>query len=396
MDSKTLTAVKFNCYASDAQLYVNKPSAIPEGVYKDLYAHENKLDPWEPVSGESFEKWKQERKEAWKSLAIEHGNVKPDGIEIPVVAQIPINGNTFMPFDCRSINEELNKEGIFYIMDCVVPGKTEFLLANIDKQYKVMDKDVFILGNEELVRSAFLSSSISGYYSSKFGLIYVRKRSIEDNCYILMSYVKQPSRFVLDEKEREFIAEALHANDIDCKMPFKDVARKVAPVVEKRAEGVVRHEVGHLKHMQDNNFESERILTNLSASHSDIKTINFMKALEDALADTHPEGRLRYYTSQKDKGSLYLVSLDMGIGLKEDSDRNQVLLFQSKLLNEYVPTFLKFTKNEDWVAMEKAIEKDYASNLKVAQTILEIEKMDRDPEYKLSIIKKNMIPALLK
>ncbi len=184
MQEETLAAIMTNCLYSDAELYVNAPSAITESDYISLYYHENKLNPLDPIIGDEFEKWKTGKKTAWKDAGNEYGMMRGGVLVIPFVA-VPVGCEKINPTDVNAINEYLNKEGNAYILDIVRPGKAEFLLAELNKHEKLMGRDVYLLGKEQ-ERTALLSFAYVGGYLEEANTVFVREGSLISQFYDLV------------------------------------------------------------------------------------------------------------------------------------------------------------------------------------------------------------------
>ena len=386
MQKETLAAIRSNCLCSDAQLYVNLPSAIAEFDYVSLYCHEKKLNPLDPIIGEEYEKWKSDKKAAWKELAGKYGEMKGNELVMPA-EPIPVGCENINPIDVNAINEYLNKEGKAYILDIVRPGKAEFLLADLNKHEKLLGRDVYLLGNEQ-ERTVLLSFAYVGGYLEEANTVFVREGCLTSQFYDLVSMARNPRPYKLDKKAAVMVSEVLEAIGVDSGKPVESISGELDAAGRRFAEGVLKHEEAHLRHNDGNILKTNKVMEALGMDFSDSASIGFCRALEDMIADTHPEGRLNYYMAKKDAGSVYFFDYGLQNG-------GGPLAVQKKLMKNYGASRNAFRKKSDWNALKSAVGKDYAYALELAKQLNKVAALDAGGLEKMDLFRKRVVaPAL--
>ncbi len=199
---------------------------------------------------------------------------------------------------------------------------------------------------------------------------------------------RNPRPYKLDKKGAAMVSEILEVIGVDSRKPVESISGELDAAGRRFAEGVLKHEEAHLRHIDGNILKTNKVMEALGVDFSDGASIGFCRALEDMIADTHPEGRLNYFITKKDAGSVYFFDYGLQNG-------GGPLAVQKKLMKNYCASRNAFRKKADWDALKSAIGKDYAYALKIAGQLKEIAALDAGSFEKLDLFRKRiMAPAL--
>lgn len=139
-DLKALTeTVQQNCHISDAQYAGQYTLCIYLLKMREYYRWENAIPQSHALPKDAVGSWLTERENYWDEL--DSLNFSP----------IHINGDTFGPFDCDAINEQLNPLGYVYSGGIGVFHKPYFFLGKLETKSK-HDGIIILVSAKEYAR----------------------------------------------------------------------------------------------------------------------------------------------------------------------------------------------------------------------------------------------------
>jgi hypothetical protein len=227
---------------------------------------------------------KEVRKKAERKYVADISGAKPK-------EWIMINDKKLHCLDVVGINELLIPNGYFYDAGLSDYGKITYILAEILHHDKLKGLDKFILGEELVCNRPLLTSA---YEDPREKYVVGRTKSSE---YLTWDKVNALKKNCINEYQTYFVLKGfesfgLKKQEIIAKRP-EEVAGKVKEIAYKILEsGVMPHELGHVA--GEKYFPHEDFVRTLKMAqrNGDSNLENFIRAVDDAIADTIEAGKL--------------------------------------------------------------------------------------------------------
>lgn len=320
-------AIQYNCDISDAR---------DSGIYsicmlvlklRNLYKWEKSIPPWKEPEPAILLDWIAAKEEFWETI---------ENLEFK---NLPFNGSNFDPFAVEEINQALSGTKCVYGAGYGRAMKPVFFLAEMKEERRMENRRVIIL-DQEIVRE--LSSPFA---MTQENTIYLRK----DPLRFFFWDQFQEAR----ETGKKAFLQALDAYDVprtDGKADLKVLAARLDVIVDYEMEAIIHHELGELL---DHTIARESFRKVVSL-FPDTSIEYVLRAVKDALADTHENGMLGHIISRRKTSSLSFY-----VGLLGN--------LRQLLLPEIQPAYEKFLQTGDWGDMEAARIKGRKDNIIRAQ-----------------------------
>lgn len=324
-------AIQHNCDISDAR---------DNGIYsicmlvlklRNLYKWENNLDPWVEPEPAVLLDWIDAKEQYWEEI---NGRSYVD---------LPTHGGLSQPFDLESVNSSLKDTTLMYGAGYGRSMKSIFFLAEIITKKEVDGCPVVILGKEHVRELA------SPFAMLQDGQIIIKRESLRFFFWDQMQEIRSSCKASLHHALKSF-----HLIT-DGKLDNKKFKAGLDAVVDHEIPFFIYHEIGE---MRETTLDSESVKKIIRLFPNSV--IEFVvRSLKDILADTHPQGMLKFIIAEKRDSSLgfYVGFLD---GLRR-------LLFP-----EMVEAFTEFLKDNDWRHFEKARAISRAKNIALAEKLMEL------------------------
>lgn len=295
--------IKFNCNVSDARHWGSFSICGLLMRYRDLYRSEQQLEPWGPIAQEDISRWIEQKETQWPAL------------EEQAFRDLPLSGRHWGPCDLTDLNKELNPRGLVYGAGYGMYLKPTFFLAELRAMTEVEGHTVYTTGRE-LARDLFTSPamlqgrSIALRMEPLSALLWDRYSQIAPNrCSILetafRAYGIEPGR-----RADGLFQERLSKMTIAC------------------AGILLRHELAESR-------EGVPAWKDIIASAEDRLVEQYLRALQDIVADTSEKGPLQRIIADQDEGAFAL-----SMGLLEGYHR--------LLLADLITAFGRFSHDRNW------------------------------------------------
>ena len=333
-DEAFVKSIRLNCDISDARDHGIYSVCILVLKLRALYKWEKGMEPWdEPESAEVLD-WIDGREAYWEKIAADE------------FQPLALNGARFDPFDVHGINGILAADGLYYGAGYGRSMKPVFFLAEILEHRAQNGSTVLILGTES-------ARELAGPFAMRQERhIIIRKEQLK---YFLWDHLQE-----IRPSAREVMLHVLHKFNIiqqRCKTDREGLKNNLAKIVEQEIPIFIRHELGE---MQETPL-SGGVFKGIAHDFPDSLIEFFSRAVKDVLADTHPEGMLRFIIEERREMSLALyISFLTGMGRT---------LFPE--ISAAAQRFLVHGMG-DWRDIERAREIGWANNLARAETIAAI------------------------
>lgn len=313
-DAELVAAITRNCDISDAR---------DAGIYsmctlflrlRNLYKWEHCLEPWQEPDPPVLLDWIEARESRWEFLANED------------FSPLPLDGKTFDPFDVEGLNAALLPHGLFYGAGYGRSMKAVFFLAELQEERATSGFSTVICGRE------LAHDLASPFAMTQNGIILFRK---------------PPFRFFLWDRIQEagthLRAGMLHLlreyglREGDAPMDRARLAAGLDALVEGEMEPIIHHELGEI--LEEDGVAPEilhRVGQHLPGSAAEL----LVRAVNDVLADTHPDGMLGFIAASRRSGSLGLFAAFFD-GLRRE------------LAPELAQAACQFFADHDWEAVDE-------------------------------------------
>lgn len=353
-DSKLVQTIRHNCDISDA---------LDNGIYsicvlvlklRNLYKWEHDIEPWEePESGILLD-WIDAKEKYWKTIA-----------EDPY-RPLTFRGREHDPFELAAINSLLADDGLIYGAGYGRSLKTIFFLAEKIREESVEGCPVVILGRET-----------ARELSSPFAML-------QDGAIIIR---RDPMRFFfwdhIQEMRSSSKASLHHALDrygifADGQLDQNLFRQQLDTIIDAEIPIFIHHEVGE---MRQHTFDSNTLIKIISTfPDSAIEYVS--RAVKDVLADTHPEGMIRFIIRERRDASLgFYVGFLAGL--------------RRVLSPEMIDAFDHYLKDGDWGLIEQARIACRDNNLRLAERIRQLAdliEVEDDEQIKLRFSSEILTP----
>ena len=188
---------------------------------RDLYKWEKGLDPWVEKESSEILGWIEAKEKHWEKLAEED------------FTDITILGDTYDPFDTRSINGLLTSRGLFYGAGYVHSLKPSFFLATLKDVRTVDGYTVYTLGHE-LARDLLTLPALS-----QDNCIVLRMESAKLFLWDQIFFMRKSGRHALSIGLENY---GLKAQDSEA------LQRNLARISAAEMESYIYHELGELNY----------------------------------------------------------------------------------------------------------------------------------------------------
>jgi hypothetical protein len=328
---KFIQTIRQNCDISDAR---------DNGIYsicmlvlklRNLYKWEHGIEPWdEPDSGELLD-WIENKENYWETIAEKRYH------------PLEFAGREEDPYEILEINKLLQEENLLYGAGYGRSMKSIFFLAKKIREETVEGCPVVILGRES---ARELSSPFAMLQD---GTILIRRDPLR---FFFWDHIQE-----IRSSGKKSLHHALGRYEIltDGQLDQDAFKNRLDTIVDEEIPIFIYHEVGEMKQQT---FDSET-LRKIIATFPDSAIEYVSRAVKDVLADTHPEGMVRFIISEQRDASLgFYVGFLAGL--------------RRILSPEIIEAFEGFLDNRDWQTIEKARARCRDNNLHLADTIREI------------------------
>lgn len=348
--------IQLNCDISDARDHGIYSICILVLKLRNLYKWEKGLEPWdEPESSEVLE-WIARRENYWETIVDQEYH------------PLEFNGARFDPFDVHGVNASLSHDKFYYGAGYGRSMKPVFFLAEILKKQNINGNNVLILGSEK-------ARELAGPFALKQeDNIIIRKEQLR---FFLWDHLQE-----IRPSAKDVMLHVLHKFKIikkKCEISRESIQQNLAAIVEQEIPVFIRHEIGET---QDTPLGGE-ILQKIIHDFPDSLIEFFSRAVKDVLADTHPEGMLRFIIQEKREMSLaFFVSFLTGI--------------RRTLFPEISKAVERFIVNGEggWDGIEAARAAGWENNLKRAELIAAIVRELKEPDRIAYRMEKELLEPL--
>ena len=347
-DKKFIRAIQHNCDISDAR---------DNGIYsictlvlklRNLYKWEHHVQPWnEPEPGDLLG-WIDEKEQYWETITEQE------------FQSLPMNGEEVDPYDLVTVNNSLHEPGLIYGAGYGRSMKSIFFLAEIDDHYTVEGCPVHILGAE---KARELSSPFAMLQD---GTIIIRREPLR---FFFWDHIQE-----IRSSSKASLHHALNHYGIlnNCQLDQGKFRDRLDDLVDREIPIFVYHEVGEKLQKTLDSRTLKKIISVFPDSVFELVA----RGLKDILADTHPQGMIRYIVEEKRDASLgFYVGFLAGL--------------RKELFPDIIEVFDEFLKTGDWQLIEQARVSCRERNSRLAEKMVEIASgLDSEPaervQYQLS------------
>jgi hypothetical protein len=342
--------VLHNCNISDAR---------HAGIYsvcglamrlRDLYKWDRRLPPWEEHASGPVLEWIGKREDLWESLA--------DEPYLPLT----IAGSNFDAFDSAGINAVLTPHGLFYGAGYAHSLKPTFFLAEIEERQTIHGRTVWRLGRE-LARDLLTLPAFS-----QDDQVVLRSEAARMFLWDQMAYLSSAGRPALTFA----LAACCNLPDTD----LKGIRPHLDAILNIQQTTYIRHELSEL---EDLVFE-RAVWRQMLADYPHTAVELLIRTLKDILADTAPQGPLRYLIDHHERA---------GIGFYMAFSNGLVPL----LFSELRAGFDRFLEGGDWDDLERAVLSVYQKAGAYTREIIQIDALGRqkqDPSWTQKAIEETL------
>lgn len=330
-------SIQTNCDISDAN-YGSRFSLC--GLLlrmRDLYKWEKDLFPWEEPEPSDLLEWIERKEDQWEALL--HKDFLP----------IIIGGKPFDPFDVAAINARLDGTGLIYGAGYAARMKPSFFLAEVDRSSIVGELKIDVV-TRELARDLFVSPAMR-----QGDQIFARRSAMLFLIWDLLSEMKASGK--------EALCFALSRYNLDAMSVRHSPARfagRLREIANVELDTWIFHEIGEAR---------EEVFTgrqwhDLVSAYPDSPIEYFARIIKDWLADTHPEGLLKYIANNQLESS-------MGFYIAFMSPFMRIMFPDIEL------AFKVLQERRDWSAVEEARVQGLARAHRNARSMIAIHEEGR-------------------
>lgn len=244
--------VQTNCHISDALHAGNYTLCIYLMKMREFYRWEQKENFQAPLPHEQVGSWLRQREHLWESL------------EDSEFKDIPMNEQSFGPFESQSINEILNEQGLVYSGGLGLNNKPHFFLGKLESRQEFNGYTVLI-SSEEYARDLTSPPGMT-----QGNTIFIRRESLKR---LLWERLETWNWNQPDNA----LGRALSFYD------FKhDLENALEQMTETETRAMLLHEIGEIRAGQLLGQAWEDLLVNLPHSKAEL----MLRAIRDHLADS--------------------------------------------------------------------------------------------------------------
>lgn len=319
--------IKRNCDISDAWSWGFYSICGLLLKLRELYISEHGLEPWEKIEHKEIADWIARKEAIWKEL---------DGAPFQ---QIEIEGDRIEPFEAAKINSRILGNRLVYGAGYGPFMKATFFIADLTGNETRGDLKIYISGREH---ARDLSSAVA---------------MLKENTILVRT---EPARNLIWQKYEEYRSKgkgahalAFESYGVNASGPEpKEILDRIAP---EEIEVYIRHELGEAA-------EGKRLgprWAEILSSSKEHKTVLFLRAVKDLLADTSSQGSLSFIINEKRKGSLGFYIL--------------FLAGYRKLLSRRIEeAFDEFLRTDDWGPLQISLNETHSRMSDISEKIIQL------------------------
>lgn len=357
-DDPLVKNVKRNCDIADAKSWGSYSVCGLLMRLRELYYSEHDLRPWQKVERASISEWIGGKEALWHELAGESFARIETGKSIAAgdPANIP-DDIGFDPFDAPGVNKALAGRGLVYGAGYGPNLRATFFLAEVIECEGMDSLEIYICGRE---RARDLSSAAAMLLGDS---IFAR---LEANENLIWQKFEE-----FRAKPSGLLRAAFSAYGTDpengkapkgARAEEPETIKLITAVSKEELRTYIRHELGEAAERKRLGPVWSEVLIGIeNAKHA-----MFLRSVKDVLADTCPEGMLRYIIEEKKTGSLAFYAAFL-------SGYRKLL---SSNIEEAILLFFKNGSRRSWAQVEKAVNETYIKTRAISSSIVHIHSRD--------------------
>jgi hypothetical protein len=296
-----------------------------------LYKWKHGLAPWREPEPEAILAWIADLESAW------------DAREGEPWQELRVNGLTLDPFAVEQVNSFLKPGGLAYGAGLCRGLAPTFFLGELAEVRREKDLTILVIEKE-------LARDLDGTPAMRQGsLIYARRQAL---AYYLWDRLADPT-----QESNRFLKAGWSAGETPLPHLLQDPEGHQGVwerLVSGELEAVIHHEIGEARETS-----LDDALPAILGLFPHTPLSHWIRALKDALADVHDQGRLSYLISGRRLPSLALM-LAFQPG------------FYPLLLPELEPAFFSLSASGDWEVLEEARVSALSRLRRVAQEVTDL------------------------
>ncbi len=333
-DKSFLNAVQLNCDISDARDHGIYSICILVLRLRGLYKWEKGIEPWDEPEASEVLDWIDKREQYWDTL------IERDFLPVEM------NGSHYDPFDTKSINDYLYKNGLYYGAGYGQSMKSIFFVADILEERQVGSNQVIVLGRE-------FARELAGPFALRQNdRIIIRREPLKHFLTNHLQEILPSAREVMAEVFRKY-----SPKNKNCILPKEAIRQHLDSITNQEIPVFIHHEIGETQ----NTPLSGEAFQNTISDFPDSLVEFFCRAVKDTLADTHENGMLGFIIKEERKQSLglYLSFLN---GIRR-------ILFPeiAGVIEDFV-----LRNQGDWETIDKVREQGWQENYRRAEEVAEL------------------------
>lgn len=359
-DDLLVSSVKSNCDIADARSW---------GLYsvcgllmrlRELYYSEHGLRPWQKVENARIAGWIGEREALWgeidgrpfgpveiKGLKVETGGVKADN---------PEEAARFDAFDSAGINRVLIDRGLVYAAGYGPHLRATFFLADVIGSETEDGLEIYTCGREYARDLSAAAAMLAG------DCVFARLEANENLIWQKFEeYRAKPSGLLRAAFSYYGVAPGIAQRAGAAPEAGPEMTDMLSAVSREELRTYIRHELGEAAERKRlGPAWSEMLMETREAKHA-----MYLRALKDVLADTCPEGMLRYIMDGKKTGSLAFYAAFLA-GYRK---------LLSVKIEKAAGLFLEKGTDgprEGWAVVERAVDETYRQTKEIGSEIVRI------------------------
>ena len=330
-DVTFVQTIQHNCDISDAR---------DNGIYsictlvlklRNLYKWEHNIEPWEEPESADLLDWIEVKENYWETIA------EKDFL------RLSINGNDVDPYDLVTVNKTLKEPGLVYGAGYGRSMKSVFFLAEKIDEYTVEGCPVQVFGTE-------MAKELSSPFAMlQDGTIIIRREPLRFFFWDHIQEIRSSSKASLHH------ALAQYGILSDGQLDQDQFRAKLDYLVDQEIPIFIYHEVGEKLQKTLDSKTLKRIISVFPDSIFELVG----RSLKDVLADTHPQGMVRFIIEEQREASLgFYVGFLAGL--------------RKELFPDIIRVFDQFVQTNDWQLIEQARVNCRERNCRLAEKMAEI------------------------
>ncbi len=357
-DERLLKSVKGNCNIADAKSWGAYSVCGLLMRLRELYYSEHGLRPWQKVQNALISGWIGEREALWGEVAGRpFGLVETGGPAGPAasVASGPDGGSRFDPFDLPGINRILADRRLVYAAGCGPHLRTTFFLADVIGRERLDGLEIYTCGREYARDLSAAAAMLVG------DCVFARLETNENLIWQKFEEYRAKQSGLLQAAFSYYgLGQGiLHKAEAGAEAD-PGILKILSAVSKEELRTYIRHELGEAAERKRLGPAWPEVL----ADTREARHAMFLRALKDVLADTCPEGMLRYIIDGRKEGSLAFYAVFLAGYRKLLSGR----------IDKAIGLFLEKGgdgRRADWTGVEKAVDETYREAKAIGSEIVQ-------------------------